>query len=157
MEHRLGYGRIGHDALPPPSGSKVRTVTSRRKNASNRSFGILLSVAFSLIAAVKFRIGASSFPLWAALGILFLIVALLVPRLLRPIKSLWLRLGHLLGRVLTPIFLILVYVISIVPVGLLLKAFRKDSLHLSRDPNGTSYWILREPPGPPPASFTNQF
>lgn len=132
-------------------------MTSRSKAVSSRSFGVLLGLVFFIIAAWKFKGGALSYPVWASLGVLFLLVALLVPRLLRPIKGLWLRLGHLLGHVLAPIFLTSVYFISIIPVGLSLKVFRKDSLHRARDPKSKTYWISREPPGPPAASFKDQF
>lgn len=132
-------------------------MTSRSKAASSRSFGILLGGFFLVLAAWKFQDGALSSALWASLGGILLLAALLVPRLLRPIKKVWLRLGHLFGRILSPVLLIIVYVFSIVPIGLLLKAFRKDTLHLARDPNSESYWIVREPPGPASGSLKNQF
>jgi hypothetical protein len=132
-------------------------MASHTKSSSSRSFGALLGVAFLILAMWKFRSGALSYLLWASLSGAFLLLALLVPRLLRPVKNLWLHLGYLLGRVLSPIFLTIVYVFSVVPIGLLLKALRKDSLQLARDPKRDSYWIVREPPGPDPRSLKNQF
>jgi hypothetical protein len=131
--------------------------TSRSKTGSNRLFGIIIGLALIFIAGWKFLTDAWSYPIWASMGGLFLLVALLVPRLLRPIKTLWLGLGHILGRVLSPIFLTIIYASSIIPIGFLLKVFRKDTLHLARDPKRDSYWILRKPPGPAPATLKNQF
>jgi len=132
-------------------------MTSRNRVASNRSFGILLGVVFVLIAIWNFSVGGAIYPVWASVGLVFFLVAWLVPRLLRPLKGLWLRFGHLMGRILSPVALTLIYVLSIVPVGLLLKAFRKDSLRLIPDRKSASYWIAREPPGPSPESLKNQF
>ena len=132
-------------------------MASHTKSSSSRSFGVFLGVAFLILAVWKFRNGELSYLLWALLGGAFLFLALLVPRLLRPVKILWLHLGNLLGIVFSPIFLTTVYVFSVVPIGLLLKAFRKDSLRLARDPKRDSYWIVREPPGPDPRSLKNQF
>jgi hypothetical protein len=127
------------------------------KSASNRSFGITIGLAIILIAAWKYRSSASSYPIWTAAGVVLLLLAIWMPRLLRPIKNLWLRLGHLLGRFLSPVLLIIVYGLSIIPIGLLLRVFRKDTLLLKREPKLESYWILRKPPGPSPASLKNQF
>jgi hypothetical protein len=132
-------------------------MNSSVKTASSRYFGILVGGVFFVVGALKFNSGAPSYPAWVSLGAFLLLVALLVPRLLRPIKNLWLRLGHLLARVFSPVALTLIYVVSIVPIGLLLKAFRKDTLHRTRDPKSTTYWILRQPPGPAPDSFKHQF
>ena len=130
---------------------------SRSKTASNRSFGITIGFAFILIAAWKYESSASSYPIWAAVGVGLLLFAIWMPRLLRPIKNLWLRLGHLLGRFLSPVFLVVVYGLSIIPIGLLLRIFRKDTLLLRQEPKSETYWILRKPPGPSPASLKNQF
>jgi len=131
-------------------------MASHPTTASSKSFGLVLSMALLIVAAWKYKSGAWN-PVWASVGGILLLITLLAPRLLRPVKNLWLRLGHLIGRVLSPIFLIIVYAVSIVPVGLSLKAFRKDALKLTLDPNRESYWIWREPPGPDSKSLKNQF
>jgi len=76
---------------------------------------------------------------------------------LLPLKRLWLQLGHVLHVVVSPIMLGLLYVFSIVSVGLLARLFGKDLLSLKRDTAATSYWIKRDPPTPSPGSLTRQF
>ena len=51
----------------------------------------------------------------------------------------------------------IIYVSTVVPVGLILKACGKDLLRLKREPDSKSYWIDRDPPGPAPGSMTKQF
>jgi hypothetical protein len=68
-----------------------------------------------------------------------------------------LRLGHLLGRVTTPIVLGIVYVSTVVPLAVLARAVGRDVLRLRRDPQASSYWIPRDPPGPDPASLANPY
>lgn len=130
---------------------------SRSISASNRSFGLVIGLAFVLIGIWKYESGAWSHLIWIAIGAVFLLLAILMPRLLRPAKTLWLRFGQLLGQFLSPAMLAAVYVLSIVPIGLLLKLFGKDSLQRARDPKSDSYWIARSTPGPDPASLKNQF
>jgi hypothetical protein len=43
------------------------------------------------------------------------------------------------------------------PIGLLLRWRGKDLLRLKLDPAAPSYWIEREPPGPPPDTMRNQY
>lgn len=129
---------------------------SPTKSASSRSFGLLLAIVFFGVAALKYWNG-TAFYAWALTGVLFLAVALIIPRQLRPLKRLWLAVGNVLGRILSPVALTLVYILSFVPVGLLLKIFGKDSLNLRHDPHSKSYWIRREPPGPAPDSLKHQF
>ena len=130
---------------------------SRSVSASSRSFGLVIGLAFVVIGIWKYKSGAWSHLIWIAIGAAFLLLAIFMPRLLRPAKTLWLRLGQLLGRFLSPAMLSAVYVLSIVPIGLLLKLFGKDSLQRAHDPKSESYWIARSTPGPDPASLKNQF
>jgi hypothetical protein len=51
----------------------------------------------------------------------------------------------------------LLFFSTITPIGLLMRLTGKDSLRLRRDPAAASYWIAREPPGPPPEGMRNQF
>jgi Saxitoxin biosynthesis operon protein SxtJ len=130
---------------------------SRPRSASSRSFGLIIGLAFVLIGVWKYESGAASHLTWMAIGAAFLLLGILMPRLLRPAKTLWLRVGQFLGRFLAPVMLSAVYLFSIVPIGLLLKLFGKDSLQCARDPKSGSYWITRDAPGPDPASLKNQF
>jgi hypothetical protein len=96
--------------------------------------------------------------IWAvAIALVCLVVSLVAPRLLRPLNRVWLRLGLLLHHVVNPVVMALVYYTAVVPTGLILRARGKDLLRLRRDPEADSYWISRQPPGPPPDSMPRQF
>jgi hypothetical protein len=131
-------------------------VQMRHKSASNRSFGLLIAAVLALVAGWQLaRGGAAVASLIAAA--FFLVVAVAMPRLLLPLKRLWLKLGNVLHLVISPIVLGILYMFSIVTVGLLTRLFGKDLLSLKRDVAATSYWIRREPPGPSPHSLKKQF
>jgi hypothetical protein len=87
----------------------------------------------------------------------FLLVALVYPRLLGPLNRLWLKVGLLLYKVMNPIVLGLLFFVTIMPIGLVMRAMGKDFLRLRLDSGAKSYWIDRTPPGPPPQSMRNQF
>jgi len=80
--------------------------------------------------------------------VLFLVAALAMPRLLRPLNLLWFQFGLLLNKVVSPVVLAILYYTTVVPVGLMLKVLGKDPLRLKLEREQGSYWIMREPIAP---------
>ena len=72
-------------------------------------------------------------------------------------NRLWLRFGLLLNRIISPVVLAFLFYVVVTPMGMLMRAFGKDSLRLRRADADASYWIKRDPPGPKPDSFHHQF
>src|SRR5215467_13713091 len=96
--------------------------------ASSRSFGLLIGGVCLVLAALSYWARGHLNPYWTVIGVVFLAVALLMPRVLAPLKRLWIGLGHVLHVVVGPVVLGLSYVVAIVPVGLLTRMFGKDLL-----------------------------
>jgi hypothetical protein len=95
---------------------------------------------------------------WAlAISFVFLAVAVLKPILLRHLNKAWMQLGHLMGRVMTPIVTGLLFFLVFSPAGFLARLLGRDSLRLSFDRKADSYWVERNPPGPLPEEMSNQF
>jgi len=125
--------------------------------ASERSFGILFTVVFSLVALWPL-LSSADIRWWAALiAAIFASLALIQPRLLTPLNSAWLALGGVLHRVVSPLMLGFVFVTTVVPTGIFLRITGRDPLRLKLDHNATTYWQQRDPAGPPPGSLKNQF
>jgi uncharacterized membrane protein len=108
---------------------------------SERSFGFTFSVVFVFLGLRPLLFGGE--PWWWSLGVaaLFLIVTLVRPSVLEAPNRWWHKFGLLLFRVLSPIFLALIYSLLIVPLGLLRKALRKDSLTRKFEKAAPTYWI----------------
>src|SRR5438477_8223237 len=104
-----------------------------RPAASSRSFGFLLAAASLTFCTMDYWLHGRISVIWGVLGGLTLMISLFLPRLLAPIKRAWLKLGALLGQVISPIALGLIYILAIVPVGTLARLARKDLLSLRRD------------------------
>ena len=121
---------------------------------SERSFGIVFSIVFLIIAL--YPLSDSQTPhLWAVIvSTIFLLLAFLVPKTLSLPNKLWFKFGILLGSIIAPIVMILVYVISILPTGLIMRLLGKDLLQQKLDKNAKSYWIDRKEPI---GSMKNQF
>jgi len=127
------------------------------KAGSDRGFGLVFAGFFTLMSALSWWRGHTSWHWALPLAAVFLVVALVYPRILNPLNKLWLKFGLLLYKVVNPIVLGMLFFLTITPIGFVMRAFGKDFLRLKLDGGATTYWIDRTPPGPPPQSMRNQF
>ena len=110
---------------------------------SNKSFGILFFVVFFLYGIWPI-LSSNEIRIWSlSMGIIFLILGLLNSKLLTPFHNLWLKFGTLLGRIVSPIVMFLVYFVFITPLAVIIRLFRKDLLRKKFN-KSPSYWIKRE-------------
>jgi len=127
------------------------------KSSSDRVFGLVFFVVFTLVSIWPVLFG-HPFRWWTApFAVIFLGLALLAPQTLAPLNRQWTKLGLLMHRVVNPIIMGLLFFVAITPMALVLRLLGKDLLRLKRDPAAASYWIVRTPPGPSGDSMRQQF
>ena len=123
------------------------------KIGSNRSFGIVFSIVFLLIAIYPL-INNEELRIWSlVIAIIFLVLGLINSKVLTPLNKLWFKFGLLLGRIISPIVMGLIFFLVVTPIGLLMRIIGKDLLNLKLNKN-KSYWI--EKTGPK-SKMKNQF
>lgn len=125
---------------------------------SDRAFGLQFAVVFAVLAAYFHHAsGLGPLPLaFACLSLLALGAAACRPGLLRPFNRAWFMLGLLLGRIVSPVVIGAIFFLVISPLALAMRAAGRDALRL-RHRTTPTFWITRNPAGPEPASFKNQF
>jgi hypothetical protein len=125
---------------------------------SDRSFGLTFVVVFAIIATWQAWAGRAGVAYtFAGLGIAILVVALARPAILHRLNHAWMRFGALLHKVVNPIVLGGIYFLVFTPCALVMRLAGRDALRRKLDGHAKSYWINRDPPGPPPDSLPNQF
>lgn len=124
---------------------------------NERAFGLMLAAV--LVVAALWPLASAQAPrIWGLVAAAALLaVSLAAPAWLAPATKLWLRFGELLHRITSPAILALMFYGVVLPTGLVLRALGKDPLRLRFDREAASYWIRRDPPGPAPDSFRDQF
>ena len=127
------------------------------KGSSDRSFGIVFAVVFLLIGLWPLLDGGAVRWWSLAVAFVFAVLAAVRPSVLAPVNRLWLRLGLLLNRIVSPLVMAVLFYLIITPFGFFMRLTGKDPLRLKYDPGARSYWITREPPGPSPETITNQY
>ena len=112
------------------------------KPKDNITFGILFFIVFLIIGLYPLKNGLN-IRFWSlGLSFIFLIITFIRPNLFTPLNKLWIQFGILLGKVISPIVMGLVFFFVVTPIGILVRLFKKDVMGLKK--KETSYWINRE-------------
>ena len=123
------------------------------KVSSNRSFGIVFFVVFLLIALFPI-IYNSEIRLWSlVISFIFLVLGLLNSKILSPLNKLWFKFGILLGKIISPLIMGVIFFLVVTPIGFIMRLLGKDVLNLKYQ-DKKSYWI--EKTGPK-SKMKNQF
>ncbi len=110
---------------------------------SERGFGFVFAAVFAVISLWPLP-GGGGIRIWAAAAAALLLAAALIrPALLHPLNRLWFRFGLLLGHIVSPIVMAMVYFVAVTPTAVIMRALGKDILRLKFDSDAESYWIRR--------------
>ena len=123
------------------------------KIGTNRSFGIEFFIVFLIIAIYPF-LNQGELRLWSLIvSIIFLILGLLNSKLLLPFNKIWFRFGILLGKIVSPLVMGIIFFFVVTPIGILMRILKKDLLNLKFNKK-TTYWIEKNGPK---SKMKNQF
>ena len=113
------------------------------KLPSNRNFGIVFSIVF-LIIAIWPILNQNEIRIWSIIiSFIFLILGLINSKFLSPLNKAWFKFGLILGSIIAPVVMGIVYFLVVTPTGLIMKALGKDILGLKRNKNNT-YWLEKD-------------
>ena len=114
------------------------------KIGSNRSFGITFFVVF-LIVGIWPLLYSESIRIWSIIiSLIFLFLGLIKFRYLTPLNKLWSKFGILLGSIVNPIVMGLVFFVVLTPIAIIMRLIGKDILKRKFNKSEKTYWIYRE-------------
>ena len=114
------------------------------KIPSNRSFGLLFFIVFLVISLWPLK-SQGDLRLWAfILSLVFLVLGILNSKFLTPLNKLWFKFGILLGSIVSPIVMGIIFFIVVTPTGLIMRFLGKDLLRINKNKLVSTYWINRE-------------
>ena len=114
------------------------------KLPSNRSFGIVFFVFFFILALWPLLNNGQILKLPLFLSLIFLLLGIFNSNILTPLNKIWMKFGLLLGSVISPIVMGVIFFGIITPTGFILRIFKKDILMLKIKPNTRTYWIDKD-------------
>jgi len=117
---------------------------SKIKISSNRSFGLVFFAVF-LIVSLWPLTSEGSVRIWSTIiSLVFLILGLMNSKLLTPFNQLWFKFGMILGAIVAPVVMGIVFFLVVTPIGLTLSIMGKDLLNKKYDKKKETYWIKRD-------------
>lgn len=119
---------------------------SKTKQPSNKSFGLFFGVVFAMFFVYSiYSDAAITVSLFFGCSFLtFLCLGLFKPRVLSPLKSAWLSFGNVLHKIVSPIIILAMFTVLIIPLGIFFRAVKRDALRL-RQENQRETWVKSEP------------
>ena len=116
---------------------------SKIKIGSNKSFGIVFFTVF-LIIAIWPLLNGNDIRYWSLIiSIVFLILGILNSKILTPLNKIWFKIGILLGNVISPIVMSIIFFLVVTPTSFIMKILGKDLLNLKKNTKN-SYWIKKQ-------------
>jgi len=123
------------------------------KIGSNKSFGIVFSVVFFIIAIFPI-LNNDNIRVWSlVISLIFLVLGLINSKLLSPLNKIWFKFGLILSKVVSPVIMGIIFFLVVTPIGILIKILKKDLLNLKYN-NKNTYWIKKKEPE---STMKNQF
>ncbi len=128
-------------------------MVSEKNKSTNKSFGIVFFIVFFLIGIYPL-FNEHNIRIWSILiSLVFLILGLLNSKILTPLNKLWFKFGLLLGKIISPLIMGIIFFLVVTPIGLFMRMLGKDLLNLKKNSNN-SYWIEKKDPK---GKMKNQF
>ena len=115
-----------------------------KSQSSNRSFGLLFFLVFLILGFWPLKNSLDPNLYLISISAVFLILGLTNSKILTPLNKLWIKFGEILGMIIAPLVMALVYFIVLTPISLIVRIFGKDLLGLKFLKQKDSYWINRK-------------
>ena len=115
------------------------------KTSSNRSFGIVFFIVFLLVSIYPL-INDEEIRIWSLIiSLIFLFLGLLNSQILTPLNQIWFKFGILLGKIVSPLVMGIIFFLVVTPTGIIMRILKKDLLNLKYS-GDKSYWIKKKGP-----------
>ena len=113
----------------------------KEKLPSNRNFGIVFFIVFLIIGLWPLLADNEIRHWFIFVSLIFLFLGLINSKLLNPLNRIWFNFGIILGKIISPIIMGIIFYLVVTPTGLIMRFLRKDILRLKFDKKSRSYWI----------------
>ena len=116
----------------------------KNKKSNNRSFGILFFIVFLILGLYPTLKGNSPNIYFIFISIPFIILGLINSKILTPLNNAWIKVGEILGMIIAPIVMAIIYFFILTPISIIVRIFGKDLLSIKFNKQVNTYWINRK-------------
>ncbi len=113
---------------------------------SNRKFGFFFTFVFAVVSAYFFNSANLTWAfVFSSVALILLVITVVKDDILLPLNKLWMRFGVLLGLIVSPVVLGLIFFGLFTPIAILMRLSGRDELRLKLNKK-SSHWIPRREP-----------
>ncbi|PIW69226.1 MAG: hypothetical protein COW08_08235 [Ignavibacteriales bacterium CG12_big_fil_rev_8_21_14_0_65_30_8] len=135
--------------------SEIKNIKETKKDL--KKFGLSVGIVLFLISVLLYWFEQSSYLIFGIIGLSLIILALVFPKILKPLNKIWMSIAVILGWFMSRVILIILFYIILTPIGIILKIFRKKFLNLKIDKSTDTYWEYRKNEKISKSNLENQF
>jgi len=128
-------------------------MNSNTNKSSNKSFGVVFFLVFLVIGLYPLLNDGNIRILFIIISFLFLILGLINSKILTPLNNIWFKFGIILGKIVSPIIMLIIFFTIVTPIGYIMRFMNKDILNLKFKKDNT-YWVEKSGPK---SKMKNQF
>ena len=110
------------------------------KQGSERSFGFVFAIIFVAISFYLITKDKNIYLLTISISIIFFLLAIFKPFLLKKPNILWFHFGKFLNSIISPIVMVVIFLVVVTPIGLIMRILKKDILNKKFDKSKKNYW-----------------
>jgi uncharacterized membrane protein len=107
-----------------------------------KNFGHTFAIIF-LLLSVYFIIVNRNFIIFFSLSLTLTLISIFFPKVLQLPGFYWEKFGYFLGTIFSPIILFFIYVITIIPINLIIRVLKIDLLKKKKCASSKTYWQNR--------------
>ena len=115
-----------------------------KNKTNNKSFGILFFIIFLILGLYPTLKGNSPNIYFIFISIPFIILGLIDSKILTPLNNAWIKVGEILGMIIAPIVMAIIYFFILTPISIIVRIFGKDLLSIKFNKQVNTYWINRK-------------
>ena len=120
--------------------NKKNSIDKNTKLPTNKNFGIVFSIVFLIIALFPL-INDENLRIWSLIvSTIFLFLGLINSKILTPLNKIWFKFGLILGKIVSPVIMGIIFFLVVTPTALIMRLVGKDLLNLKFN-KYKSYWI----------------
>ena len=112
------------------------------KIGSNKSFGFVFTILFTIIGLWPLFNDEIINTTFIYLAFILFLITIIKSDYLSLFNKIWFKFGLLLGGLISPIVMAVIFFFIITPISLILKIIGKDVLNIKKN-NNKSYWIIK--------------
>ena len=114
------------------------------KISTEKNFGYTFFFIFFILSIYLFIISSNFYIYSLTVSIIFIFFTIFFSKALKYPNIFWHRTGLFIGLFISPIIILITYLLTILPIGLFFKITRQDLINKNMNKNVNSYWSNRK-------------